>query len=526
MVTSMRLAGRFAVAVFLAGCRVAQASAPAVDRVPAGTDAPDSALVADMGPELLEALAELDAADQPVAVRDVAVSAARRAVAASSTHGDHARLRWRVQAGGDELRHDGRIEWGGGPAGGRVAWRLRGDRRPDVSGGGWWQVGVCRLWAGQLTLRHGYGLVAPDPARRSALTADQSLSGTTGGLAVRLAPARAGFTPQAGWEAGARHWRLSALWDPSGPLAVRATRVGSVLEWGLLASRDTSRTAVSCSGRLARAASACSWEVAASRAPGGSPSVAMIAGAHWLATRAVRVEVQSGLADGPWPESAGVLPAAARAGWALRAAWRDRGAGSLELLLQGARLRPELATTTRRLSRVAELAWVAHPRPGLTCEGRLRRALRSDATWSARQPWEPADEVIAGVRTAASAAATWDLAGTSAAVQWRAFTVDAPAGPGTRQLATLSWRRTLRPGWSAWAETSTAWGDPVDLVRGSAPLPGVVAPRHWGRWRAEVMAGTRLDRGRCRLGVAAAHRQAEAGGADGWDAWLEAGASW
>jgi hypothetical protein len=534
MVTRVPVRWRAWPVALLVACYGAILAGQAVAQTGAATDVADSAMAGEVAPDLIEAVGELDAADQPLAVRELLQAVTHPGPATRPALHSSGNLRWRTQAGVSEVRHDGRWEWAMGPSGGRGVVRLRPGQSAEVAGGGWLAGGPVRLWAGQLVLRHGFGLVAADPARRTSLTADQGLAGAGGGLAVRTASGPAAGAMQAGVECVGRGWRLSTHWKPAAGLAtLRAAHAGAAREWGILASRDTSSTALSCSGRVVRPSLACTWELAHWRPAGGVGSDAIIAGLAWQVARDVRLEAQSGMAAGPWPNGAGVLPLSARRGWALRAAWRERGGGACEVLVQGAQMAPEAAVVKRRASRVAEVAWSARPRPRLSLELRLRRSSRSESTWSQRQPWEPATEANTGTKTAASCGAAWEGSGSRLSAQWRSFTVDGTGAGGTRQLASLTWRLELGRGWVAWAESSSAWGDAVDLVRGLAPLPGMVVPRHWGRWRAEAMAGASCATGPFRGSLAIARREAEpdpgvtgAAGAVAWEGWLEAGASW
>ncbi len=526
MVTRNRSRLRAWVAVGAATCHLAlggvAASAPSL----APPALPDTLASPDAAPDVLEAMADLDAAEQPVPAADLT----RWSVVTPAGHrpGEPLSLqaRWRTRTSAGQLRHDVRLEAAAGAAGARGVLRLEPDGRHTVAGAAWWGLGACQVWAGHLTLRHGYGLVAPDPLRRSALTADQSLAAVQGGLAARTATPGAGAGPGIGLVAGTRRWKLAALADFGGQASARASGASGALEWGLLASTDTAATAVSCSGRVARPAFACSWEIATRRIRAGGGLAAAVIGAQWLAAPSLRFEVQSAAADGPWNEGAGVLPVSARSGWALRGAWHERGGATCDILLQGARLQPEASEVTRRSSRVAEAGWSLRPRAGLHAEFRVRRAARGETSWSERQPWEPATVAGIGTRTSAQAGLRWEAARHRLAARWQSLTADDVAASGTRQLVAITWRGAVGAHWATWVESATAWGDPVDLVRGSSPLPGVVASRHWGRCRAEVLAGLTFEAGGLHAGLAAARRETEPDGAALWDAWAEVGGAW
>ncbi len=521
-------------AALAAGWPVAGVVPAGAQTVPAVEEA-DSLRAGDVPADLVEVAGELDAADQPLPAvtwaPEPGATGAKRPGGLGS-----GRVRWRTQANGLGTRHDGRWEWTAGPVGGRGVLRLRPGSEADVGGGAWVKVGPGRLWGGQLTLRHGFGLVASDPARRTSLTSDQGLGGTSGGVGIRTVATTAGRALEAGLELGSRSWRLSTLWQPAtagGTVAARAGHTGAGGELAFLAQRDSLQVAASCSGRWVRPSLQFHWEVAHSDPVAGRSCNAAIAGFSWQAARDLRLECQSGLADGNWTNPAAVLPAGARTGWAVRAVWRDRGAGSCDFLLQGARTQPQLSSASRRAVRVAEMSWSARPRPGLQVSLRLRRSERLETAWSERQPWEPAVEAPTGIRTLASAAAAWDIGRTKVAAQWRSFTVDAPTSRGSRQLATISWRRDFSRGLAGWVESASAWGDAVDLAQGVSPLPGLVVARHWGGWRSEILAGLSVDHGPVRLRAAAANRRPEKAPKPGgesaqavWEGWLEAGAVW
>jgi len=494
----------------------------------------DSMAGEELPPELVEVIAELDALDQPLPQRDLLPESAP---AGGGSGWGTGRLRWRTAALAGGLRQDGRFELAGDRIAGRAALRLRPDAAVDAAGGGHLRLGAWKAWAGHLTLRHGFGLVAADPARRVSLAADQGLGGVSGGLAVRTAAGEAAQGFQAGLETIGGRWRLASLWrssaDGAGAVSVRVGRSGDAGEWAVFVQRDTTGIASSWSGRLVRPSLAVQWELAGRRTGAATPNLAAVAGVSWLAAPGLRLELQSGVSGGPWPDPAAVLPTGARSGWAFRLGWRDRGQGALELLLQGARLWPDSSLPRRRTQQVVEVAWERRAGPGLTLALRARRTARAETAWSERSPWLPGEVMPAATRTVFTAVLEWDGKPARLAGQWRSFSLGTDSGGGTRQLISFAARRSLSHRWTGWAEAATAWGEPVDLVRGMTPLPGVVVARHWGRWQSEVMAGLAGAWGPVSIRLALARRLPEPGTSGSpepevpaLEGWFEASASW
>lgn len=494
----------------------------------------DSLAEEELPPDLVEVIGELDALDQPLPRRDLPQGVAS---AKDPRSGGGGRLRWRTGAVTGGLRHDGRFELIGTRVAGRGVLRLRPNTGPDAAGGGHLRLGAWKAWAGHLTLRHGFGLIAADPARRTSLAADQGFGGITGGLAVRTAAANGPRGFQAGLETDAGRWRLASLWqsaaDVPGAVSVRVARGGEAGDWAVLVRRDTTAIASSLSGQLVRPSLAVQWELAGRQAHAAPANQAAVVGMSWLASPGLRLEIQSGVAAGPWPDPAAVLPAGSRSGWAVRLGWRDRGQGALELLLQEARLWPELSPARRRTQQVAEAAWERRAGSGITVALRARRTARSETAWSERNPWQPGEVSPAATRTSITAHLEWEGKDTRLAGQWRSFAVGSSSGGGTRQLMSLGAKRNVTHGWTGWLEATSAWGDPVDLVRGLTPLPGVVVVRHWGRWRSEAMAGIAGELGAVSIRLALARRLPAPGKASdpepesaALEGWLEASASW
>jgi hypothetical protein len=523
---------------------------------PAAADTSASAAaVADSLPDSLpedlqDVAAELDFLDQPLPQAVLREALGAPAPPGNPADGGRAApvdgtWRWRVAAREAGLRHDGRLEIAAGPLAVRAAVRLDAGAPTAAGTGLQLTAGRWRLLAGQVTVRHGYGLVAADPGRRASLGADRPLGGAGGGLGLRVSPTAGTAATRVGLETAAGPWRLAAVGGVagSGPgprQDVRLERHGAgglgSDHWALLVHRDSLGVAVSCGGSLRRGDAELAWEGARLPVAGGGAAVRGVAGVTWQPGPQWCLELQSGFAGRPAGSGAAVLPAAARAGWAARLAWRARARESWELLLQGARLEPELSPPRRRTLRLAEVGWSRRLGGGLQGGARLRHTERPETAWPAGAPWEPAVTGPAGARTLVTATLDWTGGAGALTGQWRSFRAGTAAGGtpgGTRQLVALGGRRDLGRRLAVWVDAATAWGDDVDLVRAAQPLPGVVVARHWGDWASEVVAGLRLDAGPLSLRAGLARRLPATPAGDGraalkpaLEGWVEARASW
>lgn len=486
----------------------------------------DSAL-APVPAELEDAVAELELADQPLPERDLAVAAAAGLRVGSFS--------WRLAAASGGWRHDVRAGWSQGALQGRAVLRLRPGLAAEAGGAAGFGGPALCAWAGNLVLRHGLGLVATDPGRRATPAADGTLARTAGGLApVTSAGDR---SLRIGLGAGRSGWRLEGLMaarpDSGRPRdwAARMAHGDRGTTWSVLVARDSLGTRLGAAGRLARTALAVDWELASG--PGLVP-LAAVAGLAWQPVPRLRVEFMSGASHGSPVSRCAVLPGGASRGWAGRLQWRERGVGALAVLLQGAEANDEGAgdPLRRRLS-VQEATWERQAAGGVRAFLRCRRTSRRPWQWSGRAPWLPATAGPASVRTLVAAGVERESGPALLGAHWRAFTAADGQGAGTRQSLSLLARRTGSNGRELRVEATTAWGDPVDLVQATSPLPGLVVPRHWGRWRSELVVGGSAAWGPLKLRAALARRlpdgaSAAAGPPAGaaLEGWVEARGSW
>lgn len=486
----------------------------------------DSLFTPDLPVDLEEVVQEIDSADQPLPQRELAAATGREGGDAAAPPSN--RLYWRLAAAAAAVSQDGRLQVATGPLTARLAVRLRRGNAAAVAGGAGLRAGNVVLWGGHLALRHGFGLVATDPARRGSLTADQSFGQAAGGLVIRTAQPATGAAGGVQWEPGP--WRLAILGENLRPAAatpdtaapvpglparwsLRLGRDGEAGQWAVLARRDTAGTAVSGTGQVIRGGLAVGWELAAWRPvvrPVASAGLAMV---RWQPVPGLRAELLTGFSTGTEAARAAVLAGGPGTGWAVRLAWRERNHGAIEALFQGSRGDAGGVRPRRRAQSVSEVAWERRATAAATVFVRWRRSSRVDSEWSETEPWLPAAAVPAAVRTLVTVGVERGLRGATLTTQWRSFTVTGSATSGTRQMVAITARRQSPDRWQLWLDAAAAWGDPVDLVRGLGPLPGLVVPRHWGAWQSELLAGAARSWSRFEIRAALARRLPTASGA-------------
>ena len=173
-------------------------------------------------------------------------------------------------------------------------------------------------------------------------------------------------------------------------------------------------------------------------------------------------------------------------GWAVRGAWSATpGVRFLGLYADRRRRRSSPGRERRRL---LELQVRCRPAAGLEARVRFRGSASEAPVWDPDWPWEAPQAGPSAHRQSVSLDVVRTAAGLVVRTGLRTLSLSGPGTSGRRSLLGLEVRRTdAGVAWRAgWYE---AWGDPVDLVSAISPLPGSLAPRHWGAWRGEVWAG-------------------------------------
>lgn len=479
--------------------------------------------------DLAAAVAELDALDQPPSALDLADLADQaqqhRDAGPWSAFSGQARLRWRRDRDGggaaDALAEAGAASW---------SLRLRARRSASgddlMAGTAAGTVGALGLRLGGWTWRHGFGLAAGGAGRSGALAADGSLGpGSGGGRGWTGSPEPGSAVGAAvGWRGP---WSADAAWGRrEDGTVLTVTSLGHPDgAWQLVAVADgPSGLAGGAAGRWRRGPWRGAWEVAL-RPAAAAPAVGCHVG--WDVRRFALASVLVAVPRGPaWEQAAAQPLLGSRAGTlcALRGTWRPRpGASIAALVAVAARDGGDLPAPEHRL--VSDILGRTDLAAGLEAEARLRTTARTVWEWAEAWPWA-APIQAPGRRTQVLGLA---LGRRQETPRWRlrlvSLAVDHAPTAGRRTLAgaevrdggagPVAWRLAWR----------VAWGAPVDLVDAVSPLPGLVVPRHWGRWSGGWFAGIGLTAGPWALDAAADLREAMGGGRS-LELWAGARARW
>ncbi len=443
--------------------------------------------------------------------------------------------------------------WDLGRRDGHSEVRLRGGDRTAMSGGASLEAGGARVLVGDVGLHAGYGLLLSGAGRWAGLS---SPGGGQGGIQAGLhagaaerralrgvvAALNAGPGEIIAWRgrardagtgvrtgvalahAGARgHTALAFMTEAAG----RGGSLSAVWTGGADAGGDHAGGALALSGESSV------W----SERAGGPRRTAWAVSGRWRAGRRASAEVQVAVAQpGSAPRSAqrpAALTADVGRGWLIRLQRRREslslvaayGVAEQDGWSEGA---PRL-TAVRRWSLDAD-GGDARRRWGASLSGRsvVQRG------WAGRMPWLPsAGESAQDTWRAAS----WVEAGSGpwqSRLVWRTVRTvvhdGTVAGDDDRSAVSLSLGAAPPVGWGWRFVQVWAWGGGADLVSVEAPAPGLLLPRHWGRWRDERTLGVHWRRAGAQASVCAAYRRPQLPGeaADyefraaavlGWQGW-------
>ncbi|MDO9695042.1 MAG: hypothetical protein Q7W56_09935 [Candidatus Latescibacteria bacterium] len=455
--------------------------------------------------DLAAALAWLDA-ESPGAV----------AAPENVEHPDAGAGRWRLS-----LRRTSTADrWDFSRADGTGEIRLRGEGRVAPAGGAALRWGGARVLVGDTGLHAGSGLLLSGAGRWAGLA---SPGGGRAGIQVGL---HAGAAERRVVRGAAAAWRAGPgeilVWQGRAREAGSAPRAGAALAWAggggeaalavatESAGRGGSLSAAWTCGDLGLAGESSVWSARA----GGSRRAVWVVAGRWRAGRRATAEVQVAAAQpGPAPRT-GQRPAALTSddgcGWLVRV--RGRGDVLTVAAACGVSEHDGWSDGTPRPTAVRRWSLEtgggdARRRWGASLTGRSA----TQRGWSGRMPWLPA-----ALQSAQDTwrAASWLETGSGAwqgRLGWRTVrTVDRDgAGPDSDDRSAVSLALGVQPpdGWGWRFVQVWAWGGGADLLSVESPAPGLVLPRHWGRWRDERTLGVHWRRGGSRFSASAACRR-------------------
>jgi len=395
---------------------------------------------------------------------------------------------------------------------------------------------------GELGLVQGHGLLVGAPGRGSSLAADMTLQlprerllTWVGSADPRTLSGFGGRAKLGSWSLRFLNGRSSRATESSAPptRAVQLTRRSD--DWGISAAglAGPLERGLSLAGSLGKRPLSGGFETLIHQsAPGIPPTGAAVLQVGWNPARGSGLEGQLGFADlaqAPGLASRpAVLPGWDGRGFTLRGFTRTGAGLSLRALVHLGRDLDRTGSRNRKEKILIDL------QAGKKLSRQIELAIRYRSTeyrtweWSERYPWQPPRAAASQRRTILSAQVALNRPGMRGRLLVRSYGLSRNVGNGRRSLISFTGRHVLGRAWKLRGEWVTAWGDPVDLVSAICPLTGMVLPRHWGRWRSEMVLGLEWVRGGARVQAAGSLRHAEPGSAERtiWTIWAEAGIRW
>jgi hypothetical protein len=426
-----------------------------------------------------------------------------------------------------------------GPIALRMRLRRGLDDAPHVGGCLWMDSPHLAVGAGGVAVQHGLGLLAAGPSRSRTASISGSL------LAA---------------DSGPRHWS-----SPDGAAGIRGlvaeVRSGAVAAGAMVGRQEQSPAGAYAAERaawlsfqrdgLSIAALVCpgpqepgrSLAVAATRgqldlraettawgAP-GARAAATAAAARWR-QKGLAIEALAAVASAPAEPRFGTRPACLIGwdgrGWAVRGRLAFSAAVTGTILVAAAEDHPARTTARDRAARHAFEAGVnGRVAAGGTWALRWRR--REDLRWvhDEAAPWPPPALAQTEVTETFVAESSWPLRGGLLAGAIRGVVRESGPVRGRRAVASLVWRGPCR-GLRATFGGNWAWGEAAAVSTVTTPVSGLVVPRSWSQWAAEVFAGAELRVGPGRIQAAAARRTPALlpRGPASWEGWLRLAVVW
>jgi len=398
----------------------------------------------------------------------------------------------KLDLGNSWSRWRGRVEWGPGSAGLKSgAVELRKGRQSLV-------VGI-------LGIKSGAGLLVATPGRNGGLVADAGFSRPGGRIALWSSAPDHRTIRGVGLDLGRGPWSMrilsgSRVVHDGAPALIRAVTISrqtKTLAWGggvvgLGSQFGYSIWVNKRSGPLQWRGEWACWHNQESQ----NADRVLEAVVNWKPGKNWGVETGWAMANGGRP-----IPLAARSaflrgdegkGWASRGWWRS-SAGVKYCLLWAQALTRKTRPSSRRY---------AHSNLDLTATWKLHRStevlLRFRTTgyqqwgWSERFRWAAPLLEHQEQQQHWQGGVAWSRGPLVVRFKLKHLLRAKDESAGRRSLYRITgqnaWGR-LRLRWAY----GSAWGDDVDLVDAVSPVPGLVHPRHWGKWQTETQFGAGLD---------------------------------
>lgn len=403
-----------------------------------------------------------------------------------------------------------------------------------------WQGHGWQVRTGGMGFSAGYGLLLADAGRRGGLAAGSSFATPRVRLRGWSSSPEERSVFGVGLQGCLGSWCLTVMQGApgqnrpgSGYAALALERRADRVSWALSGVQAQGLRGLSFSGLGQGGGLRLGWELSGRQDSPETPvAMAWLVGGRWDPLRALRAEIQvagSTCEQGPWT---GTRPALLKVwgggGWAARLKASLGRKLKVALLLAQSR-GSRMESQARRYGQdTGEVMVHAHPASGWTLRFRGRSRRERKWAWSAEHPWLPAELVDESPLQGLLVQVEQRRSGGWWRMAWRRL--EKGSGRERERRSLLEWkgRRLFGPGWSLTLHQMWAWGQDVDLVTAITPVPGMVRPRHWGKWAEETVLAVARERGKLLLAVGLSRRIAgrESGLQNDHSIWLHAKVFW
>lgn len=397
-----------------------------------------------------------------------------------------------------------------------------------------------QIRAGSLGLTVGHGLLLAGPGRRRSLNAMDSFQSAR----VRLkgwsttAEERSifgwGLQGRAGlWRWTVAHGAPGRAQPGTGYLAAVSEYQGKEDKGAVALVQAQNMKGGSLSGIHERGAWRWTWELAAHQDTSGAPVAALwTGGLRWTLGQRCQQEFRvagSTSEQRPWTGvRSPLLTVQGGTGWAWRGKFKPSPDWTAALLLgksQGSDQQSVVRVRSQWRGQI-QIEYRLRPSWSLLCRWRSDRKEKWE--WSTDYPWLPAELVEDVPRQSFQVRAQRTVpTGSMKFAMLRQV-----QGWGTeRQIRStmgVGGGRPISRLWTFGFQQTWAWGDPVDVVTAIVPVPGLVLPRHMGRWRSESLLKLGRKGELLTLAVGLSRRLPDPGSEQGDEIgiWLSGGIRW
>jgi len=388
-------------------------------------------------------------------------------------------------------RWRGRVDWGAGSTG------LK-------SGAVRFVRGRQSLTVGIMGLQSGVGLLMAAPGRNGSLAADSGFIRPGERVSLWSSAPDDRTMGGVGLETGRGPWTVRALIGNRVILDEEGSRIrmGSISRLGQLI--DWGSTVVTLGSQIGygiwagKKRGPLQWRGGWANWHGGSDSnqnrsleavVSIQLGPRWA--------VQTGLASAsgghpsPLAARSPFLKGDEGSGWGIRGWWRSKSGVKYSVLWARSTTNSTQPSAQKNGHTILDMTTAWKYNPATEFLFRFRTTEHRQWEWSDRFRWAAPFLDQEEQQQLLQAGVSWQPGPLVLRFKMKHLLKIRDEVSGKRTMYRLSGRNYWGPFHLRWA-FGTAWGQEVDLVDAVCPVPGLVQPRHWGKWQTETQLGLGL----------------------------------